>query len=90
MIENEPKVVNSDMNAAPCWSATLMKSCRELSASSPSRSSVGFKAAITEDVPERPSRLPTRNESTIPGRPNSRCAVGSEISRPLAGAAPPV
>ncbi len=90
MIENEPKVVKSDMKAAPCWSANSMKSARVLSASRPRGASVGCRALITEDVPATPSRLPTRNELTSPGLSYSRCAAGSEISRPPAAAAPPV
>ena len=49
-IENEPKVVKKEMNAAPALSAALSASCLVLSVSSPSAETVGCSALTTRSV----------------------------------------
>ena len=87
-IENEPNVVNRDMNAAPCSSAVLRASCLLLSASSPSCESVGRRLAITRSVAPAPPRLATKTSLTRPGLPSSRCASGERHEQALVGRAP--
>ena len=58
-IENEPKVVKKETNAAPTLSAALSASCLVLSVSSPSAETVGCSALTTRLVAATPPRLAT-------------------------------
>ena len=57
-IENEPKVVNMDMNDAPIVSAVSSASCFVLSASSPSGEIVGVSRCTTRSVSGAPLSVP--------------------------------
>ena len=58
-IENEPKVVKKETNAAPALSAAVSASCLVLSVSSPSAETVGCSALTTRSVAATPPRLAT-------------------------------
>ena len=81
-IENEPKVVKKETNAAPAASAAVSASCLVLSVSSPSGRAVGCSASTTFRSPPTPRPVGDETPSTSPGLPSSACAAPSGISTP--------
>ena len=88
-IENEPKVVKSDMNDAPAVSAVSSASCFVLSTSRPSGVTAGFSRATTASVCATPPRFTTMIARTRPGWWSIACAAASGISSPDPEVAPP-
>ena len=87
-IENEPKVVKNDMNAAPAASAA-QRVLLGVVGLEPERRSVGSQRLHDRSVCATPPRLATKTPSTRPGLPSRRCAGASGISRPSPAVAAP-